>query len=90
MLARTGGEEFVLVLPDADIPDATTVLGKLRASTTLGQTFSAGVAEWDSAALADELLSAADAALYRAKRGGRDRIEAAASADRAFGPNLGD
>jgi diguanylate cyclase (GGDEF)-like protein len=82
MLARIGGEEFVLVLPDADIGQATAVLTKLRASTPLGQTFSAGVAEWDNEALADELLSAADAAMYRAKRAGRDRIEPAGAGAR--------
>jgi diguanylate cyclase (GGDEF)-like protein len=78
MLARIGGEEFVLVLPDADLDDAEPIVAKLRAITPLGQTFSAGVARWDSSQLPDELLRAADAALYAAKSGGRARTAVAA------------
>jgi diguanylate cyclase (GGDEF)-like protein len=80
MLARIGGEEFVLVLPDADLGNAEAVVAKLRAIMPLGETFSAGVARWDYNQLADELLRAADAALYAAKRGGRDRTALAAEA----------
>jgi PleD family two-component response regulator len=80
MLARIGGEEFVLVLPDADLGDAEAVVAKLRAIMPLGQTFSAGVARWDYNQLPDELLRVADAALYGAKRGGRDRTALAAEA----------
>jgi diguanylate cyclase (GGDEF)-like protein len=77
MLARVGGEEFVLVLPDADLDGAEAVVAKLLAITPLGQTFSAGVARWDSNQLPDELLRAADTALYAAKRAGRARTVAA-------------
>jgi diguanylate cyclase (GGDEF)-like protein len=77
MLARVGGEEFVLVLPDADIDQASALLEKLRARMPLGQTFSAGVAQWDGQALPDELIKWADDAMYQAKRAGRDRIERA-------------
>ncbi len=77
MLARIGGEEFVLVLPDAHIDEADAIVEKLRSSTPLGQTFSAGLAEWNAVASAEELLSAADAAMYQAKRAGRDRTESA-------------
>ncbi len=45
--------------------------------TPLGQTFSAGLAQWDGAETSDELVARADAALYTAKRGGRDRVEVA-------------
>jgi diguanylate cyclase (GGDEF)-like protein len=80
MLARIGGEEFVLVLPDADVGDAESVVAKLRAITPHGETFSAGVACWDGSQRPDELLRVADAALYAAKRGGRNRTALAAGA----------
>lgn len=78
MLARVGGEEFVLVLADADATQAEAVIDKLRGATPLGQTFSAGLCEWDSEALAEELIESADAAMYRAKRAGGNRTERAA------------
>jgi diguanylate cyclase (GGDEF)-like protein len=77
MLARMGGEEFVLVLPDADVEQATAVVEKLRAVTPLAQKFSSGVCEWDGDALPEELLQCADAAMYSAKRAGGDRCERA-------------
>jgi len=72
-LARYGGEEFILLLPDADAGQAAEVLARLRQATPLGQTFSAGLAEW-RAETSDELVSRADAGLYAAKRDGRDRV----------------
>jgi hypothetical protein len=42
--------------------------------TPLGQTFSAGVAAWDGTETSDALIQRADAALYAAKDGGRNRI----------------
>jgi diguanylate cyclase (GGDEF)-like protein len=79
MLARVGGEEFVLVLPKADLAEAERIVAKLRATTPLGQTFSAGVATWNSVALPEELIAWADAAMYEAKRSGRDRTLRAAT-----------
>ena len=85
---RYGGEEFVLLLRACDATRAAEVTTRLRRTlqerpyrfpdgTSRPITFSAGV----TAALdregysGDELVERADAALYRAKRGGRDRIE---------------
>lgn len=84
VVVRQGGEEFVIVLPDTDLPAATEVCERLRervASHPWGQlggpdwqvTVSIGLATaapYDLAAL----LETADAALYRAKRGGRNRL----------------
>lgn len=77
MLARVGGEEFVLVLPNTGVREAESVLTRLQSVTPLGQTFSAGIAAWDGVALQDELVEAADDAMYRAKRHGRNRVERA-------------
>ncbi len=82
MLARVGGEEFVLVLPGADIDKAELIVNKLRDGQASGPTFSAGLAQWDGEALADELLRSADAAMYSAKRAGRDRIKRATAASK--------
>ncbi|WP_369793956.1 GGDEF domain-containing protein [Actinoplanes sp. SE50/110] len=74
----TGGEEFVVMLPDATAGQAHAILDRMRAATPLGQTFSAGLAEWDGTETSDELTARADAALYEAKHAGRNRIAVAA------------
>jgi diguanylate cyclase (GGDEF)-like protein len=73
-LARYGGEEFILLMPDTGTSESLTVVERLCAVTPLGQTFSAGVATWDGHETSDEIIARADAALYEAKRGGRDRV----------------
>jgi diguanylate cyclase (GGDEF)-like protein len=83
-LGRLGGEEFLVLLPDTDTPAAAVVAESLReevasAPAPVGVTASAGVATWGGEP-PEELLRRADQALYAAKRGGRDRIEAAAPA----------
>ena len=73
-IVRFGGEEFLVVLPETELDEAEEIVERLRAATPQGQTCSAGVAVWDGAADLDQLISTADAALYRAKGEGRDRL----------------
>jgi diguanylate cyclase (GGDEF)-like protein len=91
MVARIGGEEFVVVLPGADVRAAADIADNIRQRVVeLGiphelapdrkcVTVSAGVAALDLARMADakSVLAEADAALYRAKSGGRNRVETA-------------
>lgn len=72
-LARYGGEEFSVVLPDCEIDDALILVERLRSVTPEGETCSAGLAEWDGQETPEGLVQRADAALYEAKRTGRDR-----------------
>lgn len=86
---RYGGEEFVLLLRHTDGAAARVVANRLRQALggkgiSLGSkedarhvTFSAGVAAADerNGFDADDVVSRADAALYRAKRAGRNRVE---------------
>jgi diguanylate cyclase (GGDEF)-like protein len=74
MLARLGGEEFGLLLSDCDGGYAIDAVERLRGLVREGQTCSAGLAERRVNESADAVLARADAALYEAKQGGRDRI----------------
>jgi diguanylate cyclase (GGDEF)-like protein len=86
-VARYGGEEFVILMPGATTNETRQRLETARACAhaaqvgtgedILGVTFSAGIATFTGRESPADLLNAADQALYRAKRGGRDRIEAA-------------
>ena len=73
ILARYGGEEFALALPACPPDEALSVVERLREATPEDQTCSAGIAHWDGSETAAALLGRADAALYEAKRLGRDR-----------------
>jgi diguanylate cyclase (GGDEF)-like protein/PAS domain S-box-containing protein len=86
LVCRFGGEEFVVILPTAELEAARTRAERLRSgmrentmmyqSKSLGQvTFSVGVAAFPQhGSSPKELMAAADSALYEAKRAGRDRV----------------
>lgn len=75
-LARLGGEEFAVALPDTSPTTARRLLRKLCAQVPCGQTSSAGLTVWDGTEDQGSLLGRADAALYAAKHAGRNRVEA--------------
>lgn len=88
LLARWGGEEFVILAPGLDGPTAYQTAEKLRAVieeaafSTVGKiTCSFGVAEFSEKDSAETLVARADNALYRAKMRGRNRVELAAWPD---------
>ncbi|MGU3536674.1 PleD family two-component system response regulator [Methylobacterium sp. A54F] len=92
IVARYGGEEMVIILPDAGLAEAHCIAERIReriealpfsvqrATRTVPVTVSIGVAvrQGDDAGPQD-MLKRADVALYRAKDGGRNRVEAQAA-----------
>jgi diguanylate cyclase (GGDEF)-like protein/PAS domain S-box-containing protein len=74
LIARYGGEEFAILLPDCQASDAEVIVERLRRSTPLAESSSAGVTDWCPGDSVDDVIARADAALYRAKRQGRDRL----------------
>jgi diguanylate cyclase (GGDEF)-like protein/PAS domain S-box-containing protein len=79
LLARLGGEEFAVALPDCDLGSAESVADRFRSLTPDGETCSVGVAQWDGLESAETLLGRADRALYAAKDAGRNRTVLAAA-----------
>jgi len=85
LLARWGGEEFVLMMPQTTAEEAMSVaerlqlcLSQARWPGALQVTASFGVAQCDCAASMETALRAADQAMYEAKQQGRDRVVRAA------------
>jgi diguanylate cyclase (GGDEF)-like protein len=87
LAARYGGEEFVVVLPGARLVNAVRAAEQMRKTASELEvpdrngevarfTVSFGVAEFPTYANAESLIAAADAALYQAKRGGKNRVAA--------------
>jgi diguanylate cyclase len=84
---RYGGEEFLVILPDTTKDEAVRILDRLRSivsevdwatlSGMMNVTMSGGISEVRQQDSADDILARADAALYRAKDAGRNRVVAA-------------
>lgn len=95
--ARIGGEEFVVILPDTNLDDATKVADRIRLGIEelqlpthhgiLRVTISAGVARRDQDETYSELFDRADAALYASKRLGRNRVSLADESAKTFQAN---
>ena len=84
VVARTGGEEFLLILPETELNDARVLAERIREAIgerpllvdfqRIGVTVSLGVACMVGRVNLDELSQEADRAMYLAKRGGRNRV----------------
>lgn len=87
LIGRYGGDEFVLLLPNSRIEEASAVLARLHGEVAakplawgnqkLHATFSAGIAEQRKGQSVAALMQRIDAALYESKRVGKDRISVA-------------
>jgi diguanylate cyclase (GGDEF)-like protein len=87
-VARYGGDEFVVILPNADLESAaaaaTRALERLLAMPSFasipeGVSASIGVAQWQAPMSTDALLEACDTALLRSKRQGKGRVTRAST-----------
>ncbi|UFN51044.1 PleD family two-component system response regulator [Roseomonas sp. OT10] len=90
VVARYGGEEFLVIMSESTLADMQAVAERLRqavsrepirtAEGSLTVTVSIGGATAPAGSQLEKLIARADAALYRAKAGGRDRLEVAEAA----------
>jgi len=83
---RYGGEEFAIILPNTALKGAIVIAERIRlameglridtgeGSPPAGRTISIGIAEFLPGDTEEKLVGSADAALYRAKQGGRNRV----------------
>lgn len=74
VVARWGGEEFAIALPACTDNDARQVLERVRRGMPRGQSVSIGYCQWDPGRPVEVTMGRADAALYEAKRTGRDQV----------------
>lgn len=82
MAVRYGGDEFLILLPGAELHQARTVAERFRDAVRenlrlpggQGVTLSIGVAQWRAGDDLKAFISRADEALYESKRAGRDRV----------------
>jgi diguanylate cyclase (GGDEF)-like protein/PAS domain S-box-containing protein len=77
LLARFGGDEFAVLMPECTLDQALIAAERLRVAIGPTPTASIGVAEWDGIEDPQALIERADEALYAAKRAGRNRVAAA-------------
>lgn len=77
LVSRFGGEEFLIILPETDLEEATFIAERIirLVRTETNMTISAGIAQFLPGMTFDELIKKADDALYLAKKNGRDRVE---------------
>src|SRR5439155_26790812 len=92
-VARYGGEEFLVMLLEAPLTTAAIVAERIRARVATEAfeggkvTVSIGVAEYPSHGdTPEELIASADAAMYKAKNQGRDRVMTAGSKEETKRP----
>ena len=78
VLARYGGDEFAVILPDCRPDKAQEIVGRLCDAQAGGLSCSAGMAFFEDGDMTDDLIDRADRALYRAKAGGGSQTELSA------------
>lgn len=74
VLARLGGEEFGIALPDVALEDAVQIVERVRTGVPGGMTCSVGLTMWDGRESSSRVQARADSAMYRAKAAGRDQL----------------
>jgi diguanylate cyclase (GGDEF)-like protein len=77
ILARFGGDEFAVLMPECDTDKSRGICERLCRALPAGKTSSIGVARWDGLEDAEDLLARADCALYEAKQSGRGCVSVA-------------
>ncbi len=90
---RTGGDEFLVLVPHGGLEDARILAERIREAVELqgrsephtAVTVSAGVSAWRAGRTVEQVVEAGDAMLYAAKRAGKDRVMVEAPAAAADG-----